>query len=78
MEGTMKIHCIFATKKHVQTQLMVKPLSFFMAFVLMVGGLNVQMLIGLEIGSPSTFNLLTEDLYMNPCIMLGMGKDSMV
>jgi hypothetical protein len=32
VEGIMKIHCIFATNKHVLTQLVVKPLSCFCAF----------------------------------------------
>jgi len=32
MEGTMKIHCIFTTNKHVLTQHLVKPLSCFCAF----------------------------------------------
>ncbi len=32
MEGTMKIHCIFAINKHVLTQLVVKPLSCLCVF----------------------------------------------
>lgn len=32
VEGTQKIHCIFATNKNVLTQLLVKPLACFCAF----------------------------------------------
>jgi hypothetical protein len=32
VEGTQKIHCIFATNKNAPTQLLVKPLACFCAF----------------------------------------------